>query len=170
MVTRSAWTALAVRRTVPANKPPDDRFERQSTDRERLLDEWQHRRVDGIPPPIATESGTQSSKPLFSAIAEFRFLHRTYTSEAVNWRVLRGTEDTVPDFPTELLDDKLSCMIAIDGRDEYTEIVEDDIGALYHRCHFYFLRNAEKKLWKALLNRVLQSFDGRAVVQCLMTT
>ena len=28
MVTRAAWTALAVRRTVPANKPPDDRFER----------------------------------------------------------------------------------------------------------------------------------------------
>ena len=28
MVTRAAWSALAVRRAVPANKPPDDRFER----------------------------------------------------------------------------------------------------------------------------------------------
>ena len=28
MVTRAAWTALAVRRAVPANRPPDDRFER----------------------------------------------------------------------------------------------------------------------------------------------
>ena len=28
MVTRAAWTALAVRRAVPANRPPDERFER----------------------------------------------------------------------------------------------------------------------------------------------
>ncbi|QLH82078.1 ISH3 family transposase [Halosimplex pelagicum] len=28
MVTRAAWTALAVRRAVPANRPPDDRFHR----------------------------------------------------------------------------------------------------------------------------------------------
>jgi IS4 transposase len=28
MVTRAAWTALAVRRSVPANRSPDDRFER----------------------------------------------------------------------------------------------------------------------------------------------
>ena len=28
MVTRAVWSALAVRRAVPANKPPDDRFER----------------------------------------------------------------------------------------------------------------------------------------------
>jgi hypothetical protein len=28
MVTRAAWTALAVRRAVPANRPPDDRFKR----------------------------------------------------------------------------------------------------------------------------------------------
>ena len=28
MVTRAAWTALAVRRAVPANRPPDDRFSR----------------------------------------------------------------------------------------------------------------------------------------------
>ena len=40
MVTRAAWTALAVRRAVPANKPPDDRFERLSTDPECLSDEW----------------------------------------------------------------------------------------------------------------------------------
>ena len=28
MLTRAAWTALAVRRAVPANRPPDDRFRR----------------------------------------------------------------------------------------------------------------------------------------------
>lgn len=28
MVTRAAWTALAVRRAVPANQPADDRFKR----------------------------------------------------------------------------------------------------------------------------------------------
>ena len=28
MVTQAAWTALAVRRAVPSNKPPDDRFSR----------------------------------------------------------------------------------------------------------------------------------------------
>jgi hypothetical protein len=28
MVRRAAWTALAVRRTVPANRPPDERFSR----------------------------------------------------------------------------------------------------------------------------------------------
>jgi IS4 transposase len=28
MVTRAAWTALAVRRRIPANQPPDDRFKR----------------------------------------------------------------------------------------------------------------------------------------------
>jgi hypothetical protein len=28
MVTRAAWNALSVRRTIPSNRPPDDRFER----------------------------------------------------------------------------------------------------------------------------------------------
>ena len=28
MVTRAAWNALSVRREIPANKPPDDRFTR----------------------------------------------------------------------------------------------------------------------------------------------
>ena len=28
MVQQAAWTALAVRRAVPANRPPDDRFDR----------------------------------------------------------------------------------------------------------------------------------------------
>jgi len=28
MIRRAAWTALAVRRAVPANRPPDDRFHR----------------------------------------------------------------------------------------------------------------------------------------------
>ncbi|OYR73495.1 hypothetical protein Z052_16920 [Halorubrum sp. C191] len=30
MIQRAAWTALATRRTVPANRPPDDRFTRYS--------------------------------------------------------------------------------------------------------------------------------------------
>ncbi|MDB2294203.1 ISH3 family transposase, partial [Halorubrum ezzemoulense] len=28
MIQRAAWTALATRRAVPANRPPDDRFTR----------------------------------------------------------------------------------------------------------------------------------------------
>jgi len=28
MIRRAAWTALAVRRAVPTNRPPDDRFTR----------------------------------------------------------------------------------------------------------------------------------------------
>jgi len=28
MIRQAAWTALAVRRAVPANRPPDDRFHR----------------------------------------------------------------------------------------------------------------------------------------------
>ena len=28
MIRRAAWTALAVRRAVPANRPPDERFSR----------------------------------------------------------------------------------------------------------------------------------------------
>ena len=28
MVTRAAWNALSVRRSIPSNRPPDDRFER----------------------------------------------------------------------------------------------------------------------------------------------
>jgi len=28
MIRRAAWTALAVRRAVPADRPPDDRFHR----------------------------------------------------------------------------------------------------------------------------------------------
>jgi len=28
MIRRAAWTAFAVRRVVPANRPPDDRFHR----------------------------------------------------------------------------------------------------------------------------------------------
>ena len=30
MIQRAAWTVLATRRAVPANRPPDDRFTRQS--------------------------------------------------------------------------------------------------------------------------------------------
>jgi len=33
MIRRAAWTALAVRRAVPANRPPDDRFPPLTTDR-----------------------------------------------------------------------------------------------------------------------------------------
>jgi hypothetical protein len=54
MTLRAAWTALGVRRSVPANQPLDDRFFRQlSTDPDSPR-ERQHCRVGGSPPPTAT--------------------------------------------------------------------------------------------------------------------
>ena len=69
----------------------------------------------------------------------------------------RLTKDSVRDFLTELLDDKPVHVITTDGRDEYAEIVEDDLDAFHHRCHFHFLRNAEKKLRNAVFRSVRHS-------------
>ena len=69
----------------------------------------------------------------------------------------RLTKDTVRDFLTELLDDKPAYVITTDGRDEYAEIVEDDVDAFHHRCYFHFLRNAEKKLRNTVFRSVRHS-------------
>lgn len=69
----------------------------------------------------------------------------------------RLTKDTVCDFLTDLLDDKPAYVITTDGRDEYAEIVEDDVDAFHHRCHFHFLRNGEKKLRNEVFRSVRHS-------------
>ena len=69
----------------------------------------------------------------------------------------RLTKDTVRDFLTKLLDDKPAYVITTDGRDEYAEIVEDDVDAFHHRCYFHFLRNAEKKLRNTVFRSVRHS-------------
>ena len=69
----------------------------------------------------------------------------------------RLTKDAVRDFLTEILDDKPAYVITTDGRDEYAEIVEDDLDAFHHRCHFHFLRNAEKKLRNTVFRSVRHS-------------
>ena len=60
---------------------------------------------------------------------------------------------TVRKFLTAALEDKPVFVVTTDGRSEYAEIVEDDLGAFHHRCHFHFLKNGEKKL----RNKVFQS-------------
>ena len=69
----------------------------------------------------------------------------------------RLTKEAVCDFLSELLDDKAAYVITTNGRDEYAEIVEDDIGAFHHRCHFHFLRNGEKKLRNTVFRSVRYS-------------
>ena len=69
----------------------------------------------------------------------------------------RLTKGTVRDFLTELLDDKPAYVITTDGRDEYAEIVKDDVDAFHHRCYFHFLRNAEKKLRNTVFRSVRHS-------------
>ena len=75
----------------------------------------------------------------------------------------RLTKDAVRDFLTELLDDKPAYVITTDGRDEYAEIVEDDLDAFQHQCHFYFLRNAEKKLRNTWSRRSRRSVANSSV-------
>ena len=69
----------------------------------------------------------------------------------------RLTKDAVRDFLTELLDDKPAYVITTDGRDEYAEIIEEDVDAFHHRCHFHFLRNGEKKLRNDVFRSVRHS-------------
>lgn len=69
----------------------------------------------------------------------------------------RLTKDAVRDFLTALLENKPAYVITTDGRDEYAEIVEDDIDAFHHRCSFHFLRNGEKKLRNTVFRSVRHS-------------
>jgi hypothetical protein len=63
------------------------------------------------------------------------------------------SKSTVREFLTTALEDKPIFVVTTDGRSDYAEIVEDDLGAFHHRCHFHFLKNGEKKL----RNKVFQS-------------
>jgi hypothetical protein len=63
------------------------------------------------------------------------------------------SKSTVREFLTTALEDKPVFVVTTDGRPDYAEIVEDDLGAFHHRCHFHFLKNGEKKL----RNKVFQS-------------
>ena len=63
------------------------------------------------------------------------------------------TKDAVREFLQSALAQNPSFVITTDGRSDYTEIIEDDLGAFHHRCQFHFLRNGEKKL----RNRVFRS-------------
>ena len=65
----------------------------------------------------------------------------------------RCTKQIVRDFLQTVLAEKPTYVITTDGRSEYTEIIEDDLGAFHHRCQFHFLGNGEKKL----RNRVFRS-------------
>jgi hypothetical protein len=69
----------------------------------------------------------------------------------------RLTKDAVREFLTELLEDKPAYVITTDGREDYPEIVEDDLGAFHHRCQFYFLKNVEKKLRNEVFRSVRHS-------------
>ena len=54
-------------------------------------------------------------------------------SRSANAFADRFTKDTVRDFLTELLDDKPAYVITTDGRDEYAEIVEDNVDFAFGR-------------------------------------
>jgi hypothetical protein len=64
---------------------------------------------------------------------------------------------TVREFLTTALEDKPVFVVTTDGRSDYAEIVEDDLGAFHHRCHYHFLKNGEKKLRKKVFQSVQYS-------------
>jgi IS1 family transposase len=55
-------------------------------------------------------------------------------------------KETVREFLTSALAEKPTAVITTDGRSDYPEIVEDDLGAVHHRCRFHFTKNGEKTL------------------------
>ncbi len=55
-------------------------------------------------------------------------------------------KETVREFLTSALAEKPTSVITTDGRSDYPEIVEDDLGAVHHRCRFHFMKNGEKTL------------------------
>lgn len=64
---------------------------------------------------------------------------------------------TVREFLTTALEDKPIFVVTTDGRSDYAEIVEDDLGAFHHRCHYHFLKNGEKKLREKVFQSVRYS-------------
>jgi hypothetical protein len=67
------------------------------------------------------------------------------------------SKSTVREFLTTALEDKPVFVVTTDGRSDYAEIVEDDLGAFHHRCHYHFLKNGEKKLRNEVFRSVRYS-------------
>lgn len=73
-------------------------------------------------------------------------------------QVVDGCEKaTVREFLTTALENKPVFVVTTDGRSDYAEIVEDDLGAFHHRCHYHFLKNGEKKLRNEVFRSVRYS-------------
>src|SRR5699024_2982102 len=73
-------------------------------------------------------------------------------------QVVDGCEKaTIREFLTTALGDKPVFVVTRDGRSDYAEIVEDDLGAFHHRCHYHFLKNGEKKLREKVFRSVRYS-------------
>jgi transposase-like protein len=73
----------------------------------------------------------------------------------------RCSKATVRDFLTAALEDKPVYVVTTDGRSDYADIVEDDLGAFHHRCHFHFLKNGEKKLQNKVFRSVRYSNEEK---------
>jgi hypothetical protein len=67
------------------------------------------------------------------------------------------TKETVRWFLTTVLAEKPTDVITTDGRSDYPEIVEDDLGAVHHRCRFHFTKNGEKSLHTSVFKSVRYS-------------
>jgi len=66
----------------------------------------------------------------------------------------RCTKETVREFLTTALAEKPVHAVTTDGRSDYPEIIEDDLGAAHHRCNFHFIKNGEKKLRNTVFDGV----------------
>jgi hypothetical protein len=81
-------------------------------------------------------------------------LMRAPVAEAI---VAKCTKETVRTFLTTALAEKPTAVITTDGRSDYPEIVEDDLGAFHHRCRFHFIKNGEKTLRETVFQSVRYS-------------
>ena len=64
--------------------------------------------------------------------------------------VAKCTKETVRTFLTTALGEKPTAVITTDGCSDYPETVEDNLGALHHRCRFHFIKNGKKTLRKTV--------------------
>ena len=66
----------------------------------------------------------------------------------------RCTKETVREFLTTVLTEKPVHVVTTDGRSDYPDIIEDELGAAHHRCSFHFLKNGEQKLQNTVFESV----------------
>jgi transposase-like protein len=66
-------------------------------------------------------------------------------------------KETVREFLTTALAEKPTAVITTDGRSDYPEIVEDNLGAVHHRCRFHFIKNGEKALQESVFQSLRYS-------------